>query len=148
MASKMYDEAFMRTWSGDYDLNAAAIWARLTMSNTTCGTEQALHLADFTTIDPCDATGYADVQLATLAVNKDSVNHRGEFDAADVTFSGLSGDATRNIVGCLLYIRVDGTDANDHALGYVEFVATIPKESLSVVVPWNSEGIFQQAMAA
>jgi hypothetical protein len=149
MASVIYNETLRAVAAGEYDLNAADIRARLVMSNTTCDTENdaVIQLVDFTTIDIADATGYADIDMAGLAVNKDDPNDRAEFDANDLVFSGLSGDATRNYVGVLLYIYVDGTLANDLALAYIEFTAPIPAAATQVTVPWDAQGIIQFAQA-
>ena len=78
MASAIPNSALVRLLTGDIDLNADDIRARLCMTNTTCDTEiDAINdLADYTTIDPADATGYADVALASEAVTADDTNDR------------------------------------------------------------------------
>ena len=134
--------------------NIIAVWvaacdvrAKLVMSNTTCDTEiDAINnLDDYTTIDVSDATGYADVTCTGEAVAPDDPNDRAEFDLDDVVFSGLSGDATRDYVGVLLFDYVDGTLANDKTPVYIEFSAPIPKASTQVTVPWNIQGVIQFA---
>ena len=149
MASIIYNEALRAIAAGEYDLNAADIRARLCMTNTTCDTDNdgVVELADFSAIDVCDATGYADIDMASLAVNKDDTNDRAEFDAADLVFSGLSGDATRDAQGVLLYIYVDGTNANDLAVAFIDFTADITSAATQVTVPWDAEGIIQFAQA-
>jgi hypothetical protein len=149
MASRIYNEALRAIAAGEIDLNAADIRARLCMTNTTCDTENdaVVELEDFTTIDVCDATGYADIDMEGLAVNKDDPNDRAEFDATDLVFSGLSGDATRDAQGVLLYVYVDGTAANDKAVAFIDFTADIPAAATQVTVPWNAEGIIQFAQA-
>lgn len=149
MASVIYNEALRAIAAGEIDLNAADIRARLCMTNTTVDTQNdgMVNLADFTTIDPADATGYADVALANEAVNKDDTNDRAEFDADDVVFSSLGGDASRDYQGVLLYVYVDGTNANDKALAFIDFTADIPAAATQVTVPWDAEGILQFAQA-
>jgi hypothetical protein len=136
--------------NGGLDLDTDDIRARLVMTNTTCDTEvDAINdLADYTTIDASDATGYGDVALADEAVAADDPNDRAEFDATDISFEGLSGDATRAYQGVLLYKYVDGTDANDLPVMFVEFGETIPATATQVNVTWNAEGIAQLAKAA
>lgn len=150
MASAIPNSALANLLNGTIDLNSHDIRARLCMTNTTCDTEvDAINdLADYTTIDPADATGYADVQLSTEAVNTDDANNRAEFDAVDISFTGLSGNATRDYQGVLLYKYVDGTNANDLPLCFIDFTADIPKEATQVDVPWNAEGILQLAQGA
>jgi hypothetical protein len=133
--------------NGGLDLDTDDIRARLVMTNTTCDTEvDAINdLADYTTIDPADATGYGDVALADEAVAADDPNDRAEFDATDISFEGLSGDATRAYQGVLLYKYVDGTNANDIPVAYIDFTSTIPATATQVNVTWNAEGILQLA---
>lgn len=147
MASAIPNSALVRLLTGDIDLNADDIRARLCMTNTTCDTEiDAINdLADYTTIDPADATGYADVALASEAVTADDTNDRAEFDATDISFTGLSGDASRDYQGVLLYKFVDGTNANDLPLCFIDFTSDIPSTATQVDVPWNAEGILQAA---
>lgn len=146
MASVVPNSAKVRLMNGGIDLDTDDIRARLCMTNTTCDTEtDAINdLADYTTIDPADATGYADVQL-TESVAVDEANDRAEFDATDISFSGLSGDATRDYQGVLLYKYVDGTNANDLPVAFIDFASDIPSTATQVNVPWNSEGIIQLA---
>lgn len=149
MASRVYNEALRAIAAGEIDLNAADIRARLVMTNSTCDTENdgKVYLVDITTIDASDATGYADIDMDGLAVNKDDANDRAEFDANDLVFSGLSGDATRAYLGVLLYVYVDGTDANDKLLAFIEFTSTVPAAATQVTVPWDLQGILQFAQA-
>lgn len=117
--------------------------AKLLMSNTTAGTQNdgVVNVADITTLDLCDATGYADQTLAGEAVATDDANDRAEYDATDIVFSGLGGDASRNYVGVLIIDYVDGTNANDIVAFYIEFSAARDAAATSVTVPWNTEGI-------
>jgi len=150
MASRIYNEALRAIAAGEYDLNANDIRARLCMNTTTCDTDNdaIVDLHDFTLIDVCDAGGYADIDMDGLAVNKDDPNDRAEFDANDLVFSGLDGLATRDYQGVLLYKRVDGTNANDLAIAFIDFTADIPKAATQVTVPWDAQGIIQFAQAA
>lgn len=145
MASVFYNEAKRAFAAGEYDWGADDFRTRMVMTNTTCDTENdgIVNIANFTTVDPADATGYADVALANEATNKDDTNDRAELDADDVVYSGLSGDATRDYAGVLIYKFVDGTDANDLVVGYSEFSGVITSAATQVTVPWDAEGIFQ-----
>lgn len=146
MASAIPNSTKERLLNGGLDLNTDDIRARLVMTNTTCDTEvDAINfLSNYTTIDPADAAGYADVAL-TETVGVDDTNNRGEFDATDISFTSLGGDATRAYQGVLLYKRVDGTNANDIPVAYVDFPSTVPATATQVNVTWNAEGILQLA---
>jgi len=149
MASAIPNSALVRLLTGDIDLDADDIRARLCMTNTTCDTEvDAINdLADYSTIDDGDASGAADVALASEAVAADDANDRAEFDATNISFTGLGGDASRDYQGVLLYKYVDGTDANDIPLAFIDFTADIPLTATQVDVPWDAEGILQLAQA-
>jgi len=146
MASAIPNSAKANLLNGTIDLNSHDIRARLVMTNTTCDTEvDAINnLDDYTTIDVADATGYADVALDTETVTANNTDNRGDFDTAtDIVFSGLSGNATRDYQGVLLYKYVDGTDANDIPLCFIDFTSDIPKEATQVTVPSSTTNLIQ-----
>ena len=152
MASKVFINQINEMMKA-YLVTTQDIRARLCMSNCTAAvaalTAAAIHLNDLTA-DKSDASGYADVALTTEASTVDDPNDRAEFTdsgAASVVFSGLGGNATRNYTGVLLYKYIDGTDANDIAIAWIEFGSTVVKESTSVTVTWNAQGIIQGANA-
>ena len=143
MASVVTNEFKLRSASAY--LSGKDIRARLVMTLTTCDTENdgVAKLVDYTTIDPADSTGYADVALANEAASKDDAGDRGEIDADDVVFSGLGGDASRDYQGVLLYEFVDGTNANDIPAVFIDFATDIPLTATQVTVPWDAEGLIQ-----
>jgi hypothetical protein len=145
MASVFYNEAKRAFAAGEYDWGADDFRARLVMTNTTCDTENdgIVNIDDFTTVDVADATGYADVALASEAVTKDDANDRAELDCDNISFAGMSGGATRSYQGILVYKYVDGTDANDLVVAFVEFASTISSAASQVDVTINAEGLFQ-----
>ena len=146
MASKIPNSALANLINGTIDLNTSDIRARLVMTNTTCDTEiDAINnLDDYTTIDVADATGYADVALSGETVTANDTDNRGDFDTtSDIVFTGLGGNATRNYQGVLLYKYVDGTNANDIPLAFVEFSSAIPKEATQVTVPSSTTNLLQ-----
>lgn len=101
MASNVFNNALKRLVDGTIDLDTHDIRCALLMTNTTADTEKdAINfISNIGTLDECNATGYARVALTSEAVNTDDANDRAEFDAADVSFTGLSGDASRAIQG-------------------------------------------------
>jgi hypothetical protein len=148
MASLVYNSFKAANAKGDIQLDDSDIRARLLMTNTTCDTENdgIVNIDDFTTVDPSDATSYADVQLQSKDVTVNDAYNRAEFTATNISFTGLGGDATRDYQGVLLYVRVDGTDENDLVVAFVEFDnQPLAKEATQVDVPWDAEGIMQLA---
>lgn len=145
MASVLYlrgINTLLATFSG-LDVRAA-----LLMTNTTADTENTglTFVGDITTLDECDATGYARIALSSEAQNVDTGNVRIELDAADLTFSGLSGNATRDVQGLLLYKHVTN-DADSPVIAFVDFTTDIPSTATQITVPFNAEGIIQFAAA-
>lgn len=147
MASLVYQNAIGKMMSGDLDMNADDIRVALLMTNTTADTEADVDLMNgFTTLDECDSTGYARVALTSEAVNIDDTNDRAEFDAADASFTGLGGDATRDIQGALIYKHVTN-DTDSIPICFVDFTADIPSTATQIDIPWDAEGILQGASA-
>lgn len=145
MASVVYNDFKRGLLSGEYDLHTAGddIRLALLMTNTTADTQidSVTGIASFTTLDECDATGYARVALTSEAVTADNTDDEGVFDAADASFTGLGGDATRAIQGALLYKHVDGTAANDKPICFIDFTSDIPATATQIDVPFATEGI-------
>lgn len=146
MASMLYP-AFLRKLLLAYLVTGADIRVRLLMTNTTADTQQDAidNIDDITTLDTCDASGYADVALTGEAASEDTTDNEAVFDANDASFTGLGGNATRDIQGALVYKYVDGTDANDIPICFVDFTSDIPNTATQIDVPWNSEGILNAA---
>lgn len=143
MASLVNNYAKGKMWDGTIDLNTDDIRAILCMTNTTVDTEANVQTTSaFTTLDECDATGYARLALTSEAVNIDTSNNRAEFDAADLSFTSLSGNATRAIQGVLLHEHITN-DASSLPIVFVDFSADIPTTATQIDIPWNAEGIMQ-----
>ncbi len=144
VASVFYNEAKAAFANGSIDWDADDIRVALLMTNTTADTEQDTikFVTDFTTLDECDATGYARLALANEAVNIDDGNDRAELDADDSSFTSLSGDGTRDVQGALIYKHVTN-DTDSPAIAFVDFSADIPSTATQIDVPWNAEGILQ-----
>lgn len=146
MASVVYNAFKKRVSDGTIDLDTNTIKIALLMTNTTADTDNdaKVFVADLTTLDECDASGYARVTLANKAVNTDDANDRAEFDADDAAFSGLGGNATRNFQGVLVFKFVTN-DADSPLICFVDFASDVAKEATQVNIPWNAEGILQLA---
>jgi len=147
MASVIYNEAKAGFVNGTIDWDSDDIRCALLMTNTTADSQNDdIHdLADFITLDECDATGYSRQALSNEVVRIDDENDRAELDADNASFSGLSGDATRDIQGVLIYKHVDGTAANDLAIAFIDFTSDVPSTATQIDIPWDAEGILQLA---
>lgn len=91
-------------------------------------------------------TGYARQTLGTIGVSEDDANDRGEFTAANVTWSGINAGTAE---AAIIYKQVGGDDstpANDVLIAYIDtggFPVTTNGGDLTI--QWNAEGILQLA---
>ncbi len=140
--SVIYNEFKRANAAGEIDLDDDDIRAILLMANTSAGSENdgKVYVSDLTTLDECNAGGYSRQALANKVVNKDDANDRAAFDADDVVFASLGGDAARNHVGVLLYKHV-GADSANPLIAYIEFTSPITNAATQVTVPWHADGI-------
>lgn len=148
MASVIYNKALANMLS-DYLVSGKDVRAILVMTNTTCDTENDAidFVANFTTLDEGDGTGDTTrIALTSEAAAEDDTNDRGEFDAADLSFTGLAGDATRAYQGVLLYEHVTN-DADSKVVAFIDFASDIASTATQVDVPWDAEGILQASQA-
>jgi hypothetical protein len=146
MASIVYQNAIGKALEA-YLVTGADIRVALLMTNTTADTEADIDLMNaFATLDECDSTGYARVALTSEAVNIDDTNDRAEFDAADASFTGLGGDATRAIQGAIIFKHVTN-DTDSIPIAFIDFTTDIPVTATQVDIPWDAEGIIQGASA-
>ena len=112
-------------------------------TTTTADTEANIQTLDgYTTLDEMDGANYAVKTLGSLTHALDTGNNRFELDAADVTYTAL-GAGTRNVQGVLLYKHVDGTDANDQPIAFIEFGSSLSADGSDVTISWDAEGLLQ-----
>lgn len=92
---------------------------KLVMPSTTCDTEEdAYHLADFTNIDEFDGIGYSELDCAAVTTGYNATDDEWQLAFTDGNFGTTVAAGSDVIQGMLVYLYVDGTDANDIALGY------------------------------
>lgn len=145
MASNVYNN-FLQKLLLAYLVTGADIRAAMVMTNTTADTEKdgIDFMDDFATLDEADATGYARVALGSEASNVDNSNDRAEFDSNDVSYTSLSGDASRAYQGVVLLKHVTN-DTDSVPICFVEFPSTVPATATQVDVTVNAEGWLQAA---
>lgn len=117
----------------------------LCMSNTTADTEKAKdNLAAYTNLDEHDDGSYARQSLTSELLYRDDTAIRVEFQAANAVFPLLDA-GSRQVVGALVYEYVDGTNANDIPIAWVDQGTGFPfdGQGANVTIQWNTEGILQ-----
>jgi len=117
--------------------------AILVMSDTTADTEKDIDtVSGFTTLDESDDTGYARVSLAGQSKIVNDTDDRAEFDANDIVFDGMNGDATRDYVGVQVFkLITDDTDSPPHL--WIPFGANQPKSATKLTVGLDANGAWQ-----
>ena len=147
MASLFNNYAKEKIAEGDIDLDADTIKIALLTTDTTADTEaNAQTLSGFTTLGEFSTSGtnYARATLSSIDSRVDTGNNRYEFDAGNVTFSSLSAsDPAKDIQGCRVLKHVDGTDANDIPIAFVDFASDLTPDGSNVTITWDDEGILQ-----
>lgn len=143
MASFWYTYAAQKIMNGTLDLDTHDIRCALLMSNTTADTENdAQTISGFTTLDEMDGTNYARKTFASEAVNVDTTNDRGEFDAEDQTWTSL-GAGTRAVAGALIF-RFITNDTDAIPIAYIDTGGfPITANGGNLTITWNAEGILQ-----
>lgn len=143
MANFVYTGAKLKIAKGDADFDSADVRVKLCMSNTSADTDQdATSLSGITTIDEYDGSGYSEIDLAGASVTADNANNRAEVDYSDGSFGAAVAAGTRSWVGMLIYVRVDGTAANDWPLAWHD-LATNNGNGGAVDLTINAEALLQ-----
>jgi hypothetical protein len=147
--SFIYVPALTKIAKADADWDSMDARILLVMTNTTADTEKlATTLSAFTTLDEFDGSGYTRLDLAGLSVVQDDANLRAEIAASNGTFGSTVAAGTRSIQGMVVYIRVDGTAANDWPYAYIDSGAAFPFPAIGgpINLTVNTEGLFQYAL--
>ena len=112
--SRVYPAGLVPFLKGTRSLATAGVLrSAMLMSMTTALSEYPTTLSGFSMLDVCDDTGSGRVALTSVAAsNTGSPLSATKIAAADLTFPN-TGNASRAVTKILVYIHVDGTDAND-----------------------------------
>jgi hypothetical protein len=143
MADFWYTPAKQKLAKADLDFDTVDLRARLCMSNTTADTDQdAANITAIGTLDEYDGAGYTALDLATVAITEDDPNNRSEISYASGTWGATVSAGTRNIVGILYYVRVDGTNGNDYPVAWKD-VTPFNGNGGAINFTPNAEGVLQ-----
>jgi len=147
MASLVNNYFKERVAEGTIDLDTDTIKVALLKTDTTADTEaNAQTLAGYTTLGEFSTSGtnYARATLSVTSSAVDETNNRYEFHASNVTFSELSASSpAADIQGVLVLKHVDGTDANDQPIAFIDFSSDLTPDGSDVTIHWHDEGILQ-----
>lgn len=132
MANAMYPIGLKAILDGDVDLSADNIKVLLLDSGYTYSAAHDFH---------ADVTGGAIVATSGNLASKTTTG--GVFDAADLTFTALTGD---DVVAYIVY-KDSGSSATSQLLCYVDTAADtsailVEPDGTDFTLRWNSAGIF------
>ena len=143
MASAFYNIAKARLGDGTIDWDNDTINVALLMNNTSADTDiDADDVADIGTLDESDDTGsYSRISLSNATATANDTDDRGEYDADDISFTGLNGDATRDYQGILVY-KVVTDDTDSIPIAFIDFPSDVSSSATQVDVSFDSAGLF------
>lgn len=127
MASALYPSFKQLLLGGDIDLAADDI--RAIIVDSADYTYSAAH-------DKLDDVAAGSRVAVSSALTSKTITG-GVFDAADVTYSNVTGDSVEAIV---LY-KHTGTDSTSDLIAYIDGISVTPNGG-NVVVQWDASGIF------
>ena len=143
MADFWYTPAKQKLAKADLDFDSVDLRGILCSSNTTADTDQdAATIAAIGTLDEYDGSGYTRIDFAGITVTEDDPNNRSEIHVNTGTFGATVAAGTRNIVGLMFYVRVDGTDANDYPVAWKD-LTPFNGNGGAVNFTENAEGVLQ-----
>jgi len=143
MADFHYTPVKQRLHKADLDFDSVDLRGKICMSNTTADTDQdAANLAAIGTLDEYDGAGYGEIDYAGITVTEDDPNNRSEIHVNAGTFGATVAAGTRNAVGLLYYVRVDGTAANDYPVAWKD-LTPFAGNGGAINFTENAEGVLQ-----
>jgi hypothetical protein len=128
MASAVYPKALEAFLKADIDLDTVAVNAVL-LDLATYTYNAAHEFYD-------DLTGVVGSESGDLA-SKTMTN--GVFDAADITFSSVTGVEVGAVA---VFVDRGGVASADNLLSYNEFTSPVTPNGGDITVQWNASGIF------
>jgi len=143
MTSFVYQRFKEKTAQAAVNWGSADFRLLLAMTNTTADTEKnANTISGFTTLDECNGSSYARVDLAGVTLVRDDGNAIVYLDATDATFATL-GAGTRQNQGAVLYVHVTN-DTDSYPAAWIDS-GGFPFDGTGAnnVVQWNALGIVQ-----
>lgn len=138
MASVFYDSFLRDMQNGSIDLDTDTIKGMLVTSTYVPNTATHAKRSDVT--NEVTGTGYTagGAALANKTVTADTTNHRGVFDADDLTWP----TATITARGIVLYKSRGGAATADELICYIDFGADVTSTAANFLLTWNAGGIF------
>jgi hypothetical protein len=145
MADFAYNIAAKMLLDGDLDFDAPDD-IRVMLLETDAEDRDHADLAEIITAGAVEltSTNYSRQALGSEATSQDDANDRAEFDAADATFSGVEQASAETVVAAIVYLHVDGTNANDIPIAHIDSGGfPITPNGSDITITWSAEGILQ-----
>lgn len=150
MASGLYNQALKEIQDGTIDLLTATLKVMLVTSSYTFNPDNQF-VDEAGANDPIDheltGTGYVAgfgnsgrKTLASKAVNKDDTNNRAEFDAANLTWTGIDA----GICAAAIVIIEGTSDTDSKLIAYLDNATELPVTTNGgdFTLNWSAEGLW------
>lgn len=142
MADLIYDSFLRDSVNGTIDLDTDSVKVMLVTSTYTPARTHAKR-SDVT--NEVSGAGYTagGAALASKTITADTTNHRGVFDADDLTWTG----STITARAAVLYKSRGGAATADELIGYWDFGTDKSSSNGPFTIQWNSNGILNLQQA-
>lgn len=143
MASKFYGQGMLGIMDGTIDLLTDTIKVILVNSSYTYDADH--DFADDVSANELSGTGYTGgfngsgrKTLASKTVTNDTANDRVEFDAADLTWTGINAGT----IGGAVLVKETTNDAASRIIAFLDPI-NLATNGGDVTVVWDSQGLLQ-----
>ncbi len=145
MANFVYNEAKRLAAESGINWASATVKVRLVRTGSTAGSERnANTLAEFSTMNTYNGSGYADQTVGGRSVFENAVANRVELVAGNVTFAGLGGlSAPNEAIGAVFYIETGASDAQRIPLAWWDSGFPFNGTGSDVTLRPNAAGLVQ-----
>lgn len=147
MAEFVYNVAKKRFIDGSLDLDTGGSDTRWLLLETDAEDADHANLAAIISAGAVEltSTGYARVAATSEATSQDDTNDRAEADQADVVFPSVAQAGSEVVVAAILYLHVDGTNANDVPIAHYDTNFPITPQGGDITLTIDATGALRIA---
>lgn len=145
MANFIYNEAKRALTEAEIDWASATVKVMLVRTGSTASTDRnANTLADITTLNRYNGSGYADQAVTGRTVVENAGANRVELNAGNTTFAALGGlTAPNEAIGAIYYIEVSASDAGRIPVVFTDNGFPFNGSGSDVTLRPNAAGLIQ-----
>lgn len=144
MASFVFNDAKANLMNGTVDLDTNTIKVLLVGTTFSGVEDDGPNVSNITTLGELTGTGYTSGHgnagrktLTSATVTADDTNNRAAFDAADVTWTGISAGT---IHGALIHKEGTTNDTDAKVIAFIDLANTVTNGG-DITISWGANGI-------